>query len=66
MSYRILSERSEFSAREEETIFTMVEYDIDGTIIEVEVAHFMPQSRADIILGIENREVSEKVKLSVS
>jgi hypothetical protein len=58
MSYKILSTRTE------ETVFTTVEYDFDGEIVIVEVAHFMPQSENDIITGIENREVTEKVKLS--
>lgn len=57
MAYTILSRRTE------ETVFTTVEYDIDGTTLVVEVAHFMPQSESDIIQGIENREVTERRKL---
>jgi hypothetical protein len=56
MTYRILSTRSE------ETVFTTVEYEFDGTPVVVEVAHFMPMSEEDIIIGIENREVSERRK----
>lgn len=57
MPYTILSRRSE------ETVFTTVQYNFDGKIVEVEVAHFMPTSEQDIITGIENREVTEKNKL---
>lgn len=48
---------------ETKTIFTKIEYDINGTKVEIEVAHFNPQSENDILLGIENRAVSEKLKL---
>lgn len=58
MTYTIKSSR-----QVEETIFTTVEYDFDGVIVEVEIPHFMPQSKEDIILGIENRAVSEQRKL---
>lgn len=57
MNYKILARRSE------ETVFTTVEYDFDGEIVTVEVAHFMPQSEEDITLGIENRAVSEQRRM---
>lgn len=58
MSYKILSTRSE------ETVFTTVEYNLDGEVVVVEVAHFMPESEEDIRIGIENREVTERAKLA--
>jgi hypothetical protein len=57
MNYKILSRRIE------ETVFTTVEYDFDGETVTVEVAHFMPQNEDDIILGIENRAVTEQKRL---
>lgn len=57
MSYKILSTRTE------QTVFTTVEYDFDGQIVTVEVAHFMPESQEDIVKGIENRAVSEQRRL---
>lgn len=50
-------------ARDETTVFTTIEYDFDGIKVTVEVPHFMPQSEDDIILGINNRGVSERRKL---
>jgi hypothetical protein len=57
MSYKILSRRTE------QTVFTTVEYDFDGQIVVVEVAHFMPESEESIVAGIENRAVSEQNRL---
>lgn len=57
MSYTILSRRTE------QTVFTTVEYDFNGQIVVVEVAHFMPESEQSIITGIENRAVSEQKRL---
>jgi beta-phosphoglucomutase-like phosphatase (HAD superfamily) len=45
-------------------VFTTIQYDFDGVIVETEIAHFQPQSEADITLGIENREVTERSKLT--
>ena len=53
-------------ARDEKTIFTKVEYDFDGIVVVVDVAHFMPQSEDDITLGINNRGVSERRKLEIN
>jgi hypothetical protein len=57
MSYTILSTRTE------QTVFTTVEYNFDGQLVVVEVAHFMPESEESIITGIENRAVSEQKRL---
>ena len=54
------------SSREEKTVMTLVEYDFNGTVVTVNIPHFMPQSEDDIILGITNREVTEFEKLSQS
>lgn len=47
------------------TIFTTIEYDFDGTIVVVEVPHFMPQDETYITLGIENRAITEQRKLGL-
>ena len=52
-------------ARDETTVFTLVEYHFGDLVITVDVAHFMPQSEDDITLGINNRMVSEKRKLEI-
>jgi hypothetical protein len=57
MAYTILSRRTE------QTVFTTVEYNFDGQVVVVEVAHFMPESEESIITGIENRAVSEQNRL---
>jgi hypothetical protein len=44
-------------------VFTTVEYDFDGQIVVVEVAHFMPESEESIVAGIKNRAVSEQNRL---
>lgn len=46
-----------------DTINTKVEYNFDGTILVIDVPHFMPQTMQDIETGILNRAVSEKRKL---
>jgi hypothetical protein len=48
----------------EKTVFTKVEYNLNGSIIVVDIPHFLPQSEDDIITGIENRMVTEIEKLS--
>ena len=60
MTYKILSTRT-FN----ETLFTEVEYDFDGTIIIVEIPHSMPQTSQDVISGIINRASLEQTKLQV-
>jgi hypothetical protein len=61
MTYKILSTQAN-----EETITTTVEYNFDGTIITVDIPHFMPQNEADIETGILNRAASEKRKLGAT
>lgn len=58
MTYKILNTQSN-----EETITTTVEYNFDGTIVTVDIPHFMPQNESDIETGILNRAASEKRKL---
>lgn len=59
MSYKIMKVEAEG-----ETVKTTVLYTFkDGIQKEVIVSHFMPESKADIIKGIENREISEQRSL---
>ena len=44
------------------TVTTEVEYYLDKGTIILEVPHFMPKDDADIILGLDNRFVSENRK----
>lgn len=46
-----------------DTINTTVEYNFDGKIITIDVAHFMPQNQQDIETGILNRAASEKRRI---
>ena len=52
----------ELSRRTDSIVKTLVEYDFDGTKVQVEVAHFNPQSEDDILLGIANREITERIR----
>ena len=48
------------------TVKTKVEYDFSGYGLHtVDIAHFNPQSNADIELGISNRAVTEQRKLGL-
>ncbi len=58
MTYTILK-----AEQNEQTITTTVEYNFDGTIVTVDVAHFAPQSVKEINQNIENRALSEQKKL---
>jgi len=58
MTYKILN-----TSVNGETITTTVEYDFDGAILTIDVAHFMPQSQQDIKTGIINRAITEKKRL---
>lgn len=58
MTYKILNTRTVG-----ETLFTEVEYDFDGTIVTVDIPHFMPGTSQDVINNIINRATSEQVKL---
>lgn len=58
MEYTIL-ERMQVT---EDTEVTKVQYDIEGNIIIVDVAHFMPTEES-IELGINNRYYTEMYKI---
>lgn len=58
MTYKILK-----TTVNGETINTEVEYNFDGTIVTVDIPHFMPKGQSDIETAILNRAVSEKRKL---
>lgn len=61
MTYTILS-----TSTLDETITTTVEYNFNGTLVTVDIPHFMPQSETDIETGILNRAMSEKRKLDAT
>ena len=56
MTYEILSRTT--------TITTLVQYNFDGVLVNVNVPHFEPQDEAAIIQGIENRAISEELALA--
>jgi hypothetical protein len=58
MTYKILSTR-----QVAETLFTTVEYNLNGTVTTVEVAHFMATSTQEIENNIGNRAASELVRI---
>ena len=58
MIYKILK-----VIEQDNTITTQVEYDIEGTIVIVDVAHFQPNGDDAIILGITNRYTTEMYKI---
>lgn len=45
------------------TTYTLVRYNIEGNIVEVNIAHFQPKKESDIIIGIENRYKTEEYKI---
>ncbi len=50
--------------RVEDTLFTTVTFTLNGvTIAPVEIAHFQPQSKAEVKANILNRGITEKRKL---
>lgn len=57
-TYKIISTRQSL-----ETVYTLVEYNYDGEVVTVEIAHFAPQTVADIEQGILNRGVTELQRL---
>lgn len=59
MTYTILS-----TNQIEETLLTLVEYDFDGSIVTIEVAHFMPKDAAEIAQNIVSRAETEITKLN--
>lgn len=52
--------RTELSRRETKIINTVVEFDIDWTIVECDIPHYMPKDEAEIQQNIQNRENSER------
>lgn len=47
----------------EDILTTLVQYDFMESLVCI--THFRPQSEDDIILGINNREITEKKKLGL-
>jgi hypothetical protein len=50
----------------DESLFTTVEYNFDGTIVTTEVAHFMPKTEEEIIQNIINRASSEIARIEAA
>ena len=61
MTYKILSTR-----QNTELLYTLVEYNFNGTILEIEVAHFNPKSTEEVETNIVNRAQSELLKLTIA
>ena len=61
MEYRITNTR-----QDGEMLYTTVEYTIEGQIVEVDIPHFQPTCKGDVITGIENRYESELRKLEAA
>ena len=61
MTYKILA-----TQQAGETLITLVEYNFDGTIFTTEVAHFMPNTEAEIEQNIINRAFSEIAKINAT
>ena len=61
MTYKILSTR-----QIDESLFTTVEYNFDGSIVTTEVAHFMPKTEEEITQNIINRAASEVIRMEAS
>jgi hypothetical protein len=57
MAYEILDKQTSVMT----TVWTLVKFDFLEEAINI--PHVNPESEDDIILGIENREISEKNKL---
>jgi len=47
-------------------IVTDVEYTIGLDKVTVSIPHFQPTTKADVLLGVENREMSEERKLQAT
>lgn len=58
MTYKILNTKVV-----NEHVVTEVEYNFNGTIVNLEVFHFMPKSQSEIEQNIINRAYSEKERL---
>jgi hypothetical protein len=61
MTYKIISTR-----QIDESLFTIVEYNFDGTIITTEIAHFMPKTEEEITQNIINRASSEVARMEAA
>jgi hypothetical protein len=61
MTYKITAAR-----QAEEILFTAVEYNFNGTIVTTEVAHFMPNTEAEITQNIVSRAASELAKIEAA
>jgi hypothetical protein len=61
MTYKIISTR-----QIDETLFTTVEYNFDGTIVTTEVGHFMPKTEEEITQNIINRASSELARMEAA
>ncbi len=61
MTYKILSTR-----QNEETLYTEVEYNLEGEIMTIEVSHFAPTSIETIEQNIINRGLTEIRKLEIA
>ncbi len=60
MTYKILS-----TIQQDAILFTEIEYDFDGKIVTVEVAHFNPQNTEEIENNIVNRAATELQKIQI-
>jgi uncharacterized protein YpmB len=47
---------------DEDTLYTVVTYELDGKEVTVKVPHFQPQSKEEVISGVENRLMTEDRK----
>jgi len=61
MTYKIISTR-----QIDESLFTTIEYNFDGTIVTTEVAHFMPKTEEEITQNIINRASSEVARMEAA
>ena len=58
MQYQIIS-----TLADGEFVKTTVRYTFtDGNEVTIEVPHFMPRTREEVLIGIENRGISEQMK----
>lgn len=58
MKYTILS-----TEQKEDTLVTHVVFEFEGEKKELSIQHFRPETKEDVITGIENRIASEQSKL---
>jgi hypothetical protein len=58
MTYKIISTR-----QADITLITTVEYNLDGTIVTTDVAHFMPKTQEEVEQNIINRAASEVTRI---